>query len=120
MVSSKRFRQAGILHRVALAAVLLPSLAAAQQDASQASYLEYRQCLASALQVSGRPAASADLAMAQARCASQRARLSADIYQDLRAEGRPESMSRRIASNAVETLEARIRDQRSGGSQDAP
>ena len=109
-----------ILSALILSALLLPSLAAAQQDASQASYLQYKQCLASALQMSGRAAAPANITKAKSKCTTQRAQLSADIYQGLRAEGRPESMSRRLAADAVDTLETRIRHQLTGASQDTP
>ena len=107
------------MHRAILAALLLPSLAAAQQG-SQASYLQYKQCLASALQMSDHSAAQANITKAQSKCTTQRARLSADVYQGLRAEGRPESMSRRLAADTVDTLETRIRDQLVGESQDTP
>lgn len=116
----QRFRHTGIFIRMAVTAALLPSLASAQQDASQASYLQYRQCLASALHVRGHPAGQTDFAMAQSKCTARRAQLYDATYQGLRAEGRPESMSRRIASDAVDTLEKRIRSQLIGESQRSP
>jgi len=120
VVTKQRFRQTGFIYRMALTAMLLPTLATAQQDASQASYLQYKQCLASALQVPGHPAGQADFATAQSKCTTQRAQLSAAIHQGLRAGGRPESMTRRIASDAVDTLQTRIRGLLIGESQRSP
>ncbi|MEO6365516.1 MAG: hypothetical protein ABIO38_05635 [Luteimonas sp.] len=97
-------------------AVLLPSLAAAQADASQASSL-HRQCVASALQVPRTPAGQVDSTRAQSMCTARRARLYAAAYQGVPAEDRPETMRRRIDWDAVDTLETRIRSERIGESQ---
>lgn len=99
------------MRNMILIALLLPALAMAGQSASQASFLQYKQCLLSVAQPSDKvddPAAI--FAAARSKCAAARAKLSADIIAGLRSEGRPESLSRRIAEDAVEKLESGLKD----------